>query len=120
MKLVEIPNTHIYSIPPGQELKEIRNQTDIDAYNKTCKEQAGHYVFVSVWNCQARLAIAEIQENGNMTITIVEDYDDDTLVASVEEAGGFINHSGWYPLSEAGIEKLKYVLGHLSDESGRV
>ena len=107
MKLQDVRGGVKYAVPPGRGSIEIKNQADFDAHKKACREQAGNYLFVSVWNCCASLALAELRENGSMSMYAVDDYEDDSLADSVEEAGGFVNLSGWYPLSGAAVVKIK-------------
>ncbi len=92
----------------------IQSKEDFEALNKLHKEQVGFYFYVDVWNCNASLALMHVKPDASMTserIEITEELEDE-LIQAIEEAGGAINMSGHYPLSE----KLKTSLMILLEE----
>lgn len=86
---------------------EIRSQADIDRINKLLEAQKGYYFYVDVWNCQARLALMHNKPDGTAASQIVEGFDSPLLYRAVEQAGGWINMSGHYPLSRRLEQMLK-------------
>lgn len=77
----------------------ITSQADLDMYKAMLAANAGYYFYIDVWDCQARLALMHnLPEGGGMS-EIVEDFKSPLLYRAVEQAGGAINISGWYPLS---------------------
>jgi hypothetical protein len=89
---------------------EINNQADMDRLKALLAEKAGYYFYVDVWNCQARLALMQNLPDGGGRKEIITDFDSPLLAKAVEEAGGWINQSGWYPLSNRLIKLLKQKL----------
>jgi len=62
------------------------------------------YVLIDVWNFSARLSLMIISEDGlnmkTMPIPEIDDISDEMLETAIIEAGGRINMSGHYPISE--------------------
>ena len=87
----------------------IESQEDLDRVNKRIKEQAGYYFYIDIWNCSPSLAIGENDETGGGSSHIIEDppITEEEMVAAVEDAGGAINMSGWYPISQEVEDRLK-------------
>lgn len=81
----------------------ISSKEDFERVQKRLKELAGTYLFIDVWNCQARLMAMENKENGNGKTMTIEDWQDylteEDLVHAIEEHGGYVNMSGHYPIS---------------------
>jgi hypothetical protein len=86
---------------------EIRSQADIDRLHKAFEAQASYYFYVSVWNCQACLALMQNKPDGTATSQVIEDFDSPLLYRAVEQVGGRINMSGHYPLSRRLEQMLK-------------
>jgi hypothetical protein len=89
----------------------INNQADMDRLTKLLAEKAGYYFYVDVWNCQARLALMYNNAEGGGRSEIITDFDSPLLAKAVEEAGGWINQSGHYQLSDRLTKLLKKKLG---------
>ncbi len=87
----------------------IRSKEDIERLDELHIEQAGFYFYVDVWNCSASLALMHVKTDGSMNSERIDYPDEDELIQAIEEAGGAINMSGHYPLSE----KLKTNLMNL-------
>ena len=90
----------------------IRSQDDIDRISKRIKDQAGFYFYVDVWSCSAFLAICENKINGGCIAQVIDDapLTEEDLVGAVDDAGGFINMSGWYPISSGIERKIKAII----------
>jgi len=86
-------------------------QSDLDRLNKLLAEKAGYYFYVDVWNCQATLALMHNKVDGGGTSHRIEGFESPLLEKAVYQAGGWINMSGWYPLSKQLITLLKRKLG---------
>ena len=95
---------------------EITCQGDIDRINQMLAEKAGYYFYVDVWNCQAHLAIMRNKAEGSGTMHRIEDFDSPLLEKAVYQAGGMINLSGWYPLSNRLKTLLQKKLGVKSND----
>jgi len=78
---------------------EITCPGDIDRLNALLAEKAGYYFFINVWNCQAHLALIHNTATGGGRADRIEDFESPLLEKAVYKAGGMINLSGWYPLS---------------------
>ena len=93
----------------GIEEVEISSQEDIDKLQKIIALRTGCYFYIDVWDMKARLFLACNDKEGNSKAEAVENiplsisYED--LINAVEEAGGAINRSGWYPINDK-IEAL--------------
>ena len=87
----------------------IESQEDMDRIKKRIKEQAGFYFYIDVWDCSASLAICENDEQGGDISHIIEDppITEEEMADAVEEAGGAINMSGWYPISPQVEDRLR-------------
>lgn len=93
----------------GIEEVEISSQEDIDKLQKIIASRTGCYFYIDVWDMKAQLFLACNDKEGNSKAEAVENippsisYED--LLGAVEEAGGAINRSGWYPINNK-IETL--------------
>lgn len=88
----------------------INSPKDIQAMHKFLQAKAGYYFFVNVYNCQASLALAHNQADGNTAIYAIDDFHSSLLEQAVEDAGGSITTSGWYPLNKPLRKRLKRLL----------
>ena len=89
--------------------EEIRTREDMGRNNKRLKEQAGYYFFIEVLGCFSSLAICECDEQGVVRPYLIEDppLTAEEMADAVEDAGGGINRSGWYPISPQVEDKLR-------------
>ena len=93
----------------GIEEVEISSQEDINRLQEIIASRTGCYFYIDVWDMKAQLFLACNDKEGNSKAESVENvpltisYKD--LISAVEEAGGAINHSGWYPINSK-IETL--------------
>lgn len=94
----------------------IRNKADYEALQAKIKAMADtRYPFIDVWSFNARLSWMVTSEDGNGShverFTEEEQealgITEDMLYAAIEGAGGAINISGHYPISEEIREKLQ-------------
>lgn len=93
--------------------RTIQSKEDLERLDKLHREQAGFYFYVDVWNCGASLALMQVRPDGisySERIEITEELENE-LIQAIEEAGGAINMSGHYSLSE----KLKKNLMNLME-----
>lgn len=71
-----------------------------------------YFFYINVWNCRATLSLAHRQAGGGSIETVAEmEPPEDLLEVAVEEAGGWLNRSGWYPLNPELTEWVKKALG---------
>ena len=80
---------------------EFSSQDDLERLRQRLKSLEGYYFYVDVWNCRARLALMHNTGDGGGRSEVIEDFHSPLLEKAVYEAGGSINQSGWYPLSNA-------------------
>ena len=87
---------------------EMSSQKDIEEMYQRIEEKTGCYFYVDVWDMRAQLFLACNNEKGNGKAEVVEGapVSNDILVQAIEEAGGAINRSGWYPIND----KIKKIL----------
>lgn len=100
MKLSEVVGAR-FGFPPSMRAEAegvvITSPEEAKALRQRWREEAGAYIFVSVWNLRPSLAVYLASPDGGGKMETV-DWDDDGLLAdAVEEAGGALNQSGWYP-----------------------
>lgn len=108
MKLQDLKGTEIrWDLTPqrvGEMLNvEFSTKEEWEQIQRLTKELAGRYLYIDVWNCQARLMLMELDERGSGKAELVEQdvVSEDDMMAAIEEAGGAINISGHYPISDA-------------------
>lgn len=90
---------------------EISSQADFDKFKVFLKTVEGYYFYVDVWNCQARLGLAENNSQGGGKMEIISDFESPLLEKAVYQVGGSITTSGWYPLSKSLATLLQRKLG---------
>ena len=81
------------------------------SFRQRLKALEGCYFYVDVWNCRARLALMHNTGDGGGRSEVIEDFDSALLEKAVYQAGGMINLSGWYPLSNTLKTLLRKRLG---------
>ena len=80
---------------------EIKDEEDIKKVKKVLEERVGRfYFYISVWNCQASLMLAEEKPDWSVTSTEIEGVPNNLLEDAVYEQGGALNISGQYAISE--------------------
>ncbi len=80
----------------------IQSKEDLDRLDRLHKEQAGFFFYIDVWNCKASLALMHTLPDGNITSERIEvpvELENE-LIWGIEAAGGAINMSGHYALTE--------------------
>ncbi len=97
----------------------IRGPEDFQRLQDKAQGQANlSYPFIDVWSFQAALSFMAFDSTGStcsperLTEEELEDLGitEEMLLEAIEEAGGAINRSGHYPISEAIREKLAQVI----------
>jgi len=91
---------------------EIRTQEDLRRAVEITRSHAGAYFYINVWNCQAPLALMELDEKGNGQSWIIKQtiISDDELEEAVWDQGGAINLSGHYALPTYLQERIRNLL----------
>jgi len=80
--------------------KEIKSQEDWERVEKEAEKREGIITFhINVWNCIPTLIAMEHKKYSSETIATF-DAPSELLVEAVEEAGGYINRSGIYPINQ--------------------
>jgi hypothetical protein len=90
---------------------EVKSPKELERLRQRLKSLEGYYFYVDVWNCRARLALMHNTGDGGGRSEVIEDFHNPLLEKAVYEAGGSINQSGWYPMSNALRSVLQRKLG---------
>ena len=117
MNLIDLKGKKIlWDLTPQDNFEDcvIQNEADMRAYEERERTKLGFYFYVDVWDLTALLAVME-NKIGSATSSIV-DLEGTTITerdlhTAIEKAGGFINLSGHYPISEELKRQLKKAMG---------
>ena len=102
MKLLDLSPTFRSGPPPSLRREAeggalITIAEDLSSLRKQYPTEAGQYLMIQVWNLSAHLVVWTAAPDGTANVEplehLIPEY---MLIAAIEAAGGYINHSGLY------------------------